>query len=147
MANIKNIFNSAAKNTGLFYSTFADPDPGGTYGTGGIFYPSDKYPEGPPKSVPEKIWDAVKGAAKDMSDGYGKNMQAYESYLNTLNYIKKSGQFSLARGRVSTAPVSSKAGEVGGVKRSSFENNLDKWNDRFRKFAVRSYYESLTRGK
>ena len=150
MANIKNIFNNAAKNTGIFYSTFVDPDPGGTYGTGGIFYPSDKYPEGPPqeKSPGKKILDAAKEAAKSFGkDTYGNRLQAYNNYLNTLKYVKQSGQFSISRGRVSTTPTTSPTGAVGKAKTTSFEDQLEKWNNRFRKFAISRYYESLTGGK
>lgn len=151
MANIKNLFNTAARSTAEFYS-ITDPDPGGTYGKGGIFYPSDEYPEGPPqeKSVGGKILDAVKKAAQTFSgkgDGYANRMAAYNNYLNTLKYMKSAGQFSIKRGRVSTAPVTSGTGVGRGIKTTAFENQLDKWNARFRKFAVSKYYESLTRGR
>lgn len=131
MANIKNIFNNAAKNTGVFYNTFAHPEE-----------------EVVEKSIPERVWDAAKEAAKSFGkDSYGNRIQAYNNYLNTLKYVKQSGQFSIARGRVSTAPTTSPTGAVGKAKTTSFEDQLEKWNNRFRKFAISRYYESLTGGK
>lgn len=138
--NIKDIFNNAARSTGTFYSGFSpvDPKTGEEYGT-------------PPKSVFEKAKDAVKGAIKTFGDrgsmDYANRVAAYNSYLNTLKYMKQAGQFSIKRGRVSTTPTTSPTGSVGRAKTSSFENALDKWNSRFRKFAVTKYYESLTRGR
>lgn len=131
--NIKDIFNNASKGTSNFYSSFSG---------------DMEYPE--PPSLPERIFKGVKKAAKTFSgkgDGYANRLASYNNYLNTLNYMKKAGQFRFGRGRVSTAPVRSTTGVARGIKATNFENQLDRWNARFRKFAVSRYYESLTRGK
>lgn len=131
--NIKDIFNNASRGTSNFYSNFSG---------------DMEYPE--PPSLPEKIFKGVKKAAKTFAgkgDGYANRLAAYNNYLNTLNYMKKAGNFGFRRGRVSTAPTTSGTGVARGIKTTGFENQLDKWNARFRKFAVSRYYESLTRGK
>lgn len=136
--NIKDIFNNASRSTSSFYSfSPTDPETGREYGV-----------EKP--SLPERIFKGVKEAAKTFSgkgEGYGNRIAAYNNYLNTLNYMKKAGQFRFGRGRVSTAPTRSGTGVAKGIKTTAFENQLDRWNARFRKFAVSSYYERLTRGK
>tara|TARA_E500000318_G_scaffold112061_1_gene133806 strand:+ start:1567 stop:1992 length:426 start_codon:yes stop_codon:yes gene_type:complete len=137
--NIKDIFNNASRSTSTFY----------TYGDSGMSDGDDVIIANP-DSLPERIFKGVKEAAKTFSgkgEGYGNRLAAYNNYLNTLNYMKKAGQFRLGRGRVSTAPTRSGTGVAKGIKTTAFENQLDRWNARFRKFAVSSYYERLTRGK
>jgi hypothetical protein len=143
---IKNIFNNASRNTSNFFtSSIPEGIPGGTY--------PEENPEmggGAPNrrgtTIGQRIKKALGEAAGDI--GSGKRLEAYQSYLNTLQYIKSSGRgVSLEGAKVSTRPVDSPTGRGTKIGATSFENQLDSWNARFRKFAIQRYYESLGAGK
>ena len=144
---IKNIFNNASRGTTNFYSSIMPSDP-----TGG--FDPEKNPEmggGAPNrrsgtTLGQRIRKALGEAAGDI--GEGKKLEAYQSYLNTLQYIKSSGRgISLEEAKVSTRPVDSPTGRGTKIGTESFENQLENWNSRFRKFAISRYYASLGEGK
>jgi hypothetical protein len=145
---IKNIFNNAARGTTNFFTSYT-PE-----GIPGGFDPG-KNPEmggGAPNrktgvTLGQRIKKALGEAAGEIG-GEGKKLEAYQSYLNTLQYIKSSGRgISLEGAKVSTRPVDSPTGRGTKIGTERFENQLENWNSRFRKFAISRYYASLGEGK
>lgn len=143
---IKNIFNNASRNTSNFFTAYMPGD-----NTGG--FDPEKNPEmggGAPNrrgtTLGQRIKKALGEAAGDI--GSGKRLEAYQSYLNTLQYIKNSGRgINFEGAKVSTRPTVSEIGRGTKIGTTSFENQLEGWNARFRKFAISRYYESLGAGK
>jgi len=144
--SLKNIFNNASRNTSNFFTASMPNDP-----TGG--FDPERNPEmggGAPNrrgtTLGQRIKKALGEAAGEI--GSGKRLEAYQSYLNTLQYIKSSGRgVSLEGAKVSTRPVDSPTGRGTKIGATSFENQLDNWNARFRKFVISRYYARLGEGK
>mgnify|MGYP003114171052 CR=1 FL=1 len=142
----KNLFTSAARNTGKFLSGLfgsnkdpavdrdldaMDPNPGGTY-KGGKF-----------KKAPKYSLNKFMGKFKD-KDGYANSRQVYQNYLNSLDRLK-TGYQRFSGAKVGTGMMSPRAaGRIGAVgAATTFEDTLGDWNSRMRKFAVQRYYASL----
>ena len=135
----KNLFTSAARNTGKFL--------GGLFGGGSedVMGPNPHTESGQSKrsrKTPSGI-SKFMGKFKD-KDGYANSRQAYQNYLNSLDRLK-TGYQRFSGAKVGTGMMSPKAaGRVGGVgAATTFEDTLGDWNSRMRKFAVQRYYASL----
>ena len=145
--NIKNIFNNASRNISNFFTASMPNDP-----TGG--FDPERNPEmggGAPNrrsgtTLGQRIKKALGEAAGEV--GSGQRLEVYNSYLNTIQHLKNASKgFSLEGTKVSTRPVTSQTGQPERIRTASFENQLQNWNNRFRQFAIRRYYESIGSGK
>ena len=142
---IKNIFNNASRGTTNFFSSIMPSDP-----TGG--FDPEKNPEmggGAPNrrgtTLGQRIKKALGEAAGEI--GSGKRLEVYNSYLNTIQHLKNASRgISLEGAKVSTRPVTSQTGQPERIRTASFENRLDSWNERFKKFAITRYYARLGEG-
>ena len=129
----KNLFTSAARNTGKFLSGLfgsnkdpavdrdldaMDPNPGGTYEDGKF------------KKAPKYRLAKLGKALQDSSTGYANRKSVYDSYMNNLKMMKTGYQ-----------RLSGRIGAVGAA--TTFEDTLGDWNARMRKFSVQRYYASL----
>ena len=135
----KNLFTSAARNTGKFL--------GGLFGGGSedVMGPNPHTKSGQsPRGLPKltkfgKFMDKFKD-----KDGYANSRQAYQNYLNSLDRLK-TGYQRFSGAKVGTGMMSPRAaGRIGAVgAATTFEDTLSSWNSRMRKFAVARYYASL----
>ena len=135
----KNLFTSAARNTGKFLSGLFR---GGSEDTMGPNPHTDSGMSKRSRKTPSGI-SKFMGKFKD-KDGYANSRQAYQNYLNSLDRLK-TGYQRFSGAKVATGMMSPRAaGRVGGVgAATTFEDTLGDWNSRMRKFAVQRYYASL----
>ena len=135
----KNLFKSAARNTGKFL--------GGLFrgGSEDVMGPNPHTESGQSKrsrKIPSGI-SKFMGKFKD-DGGYANSREAYQNYLNSLDRLK-TGYQRFSGAKVATGMMSPRAaGRIGAVgKATTFEDTLGDWNSRMRKFAVQRYYASL----
>ena len=135
----KNLFKSAARNTGKFL--------GGLFrgGSEDVMGPNPHTESGQSKrsrKTPSGI-SKFMGKFKN-KDGYANSRQAYQNYLNSLDRLK-TGYQRFSGAKVGTGMMSPRAaGRIGAVgAATTFEDTLGDWNSRMRKFAVQRYYASL----
>lgn len=130
--DIKNLFNNASKNTASFYS-YSDPDPQGTWDDG-VWKQTDNESGG--------IFDAIKKAAGKFSSGYGNRLDAYNAYLNTLKRLDVG--IKRLPGRVDAQEGFKKPGVPStAIRGTSFEDKLNEWESRMRRFSTARYYAEL----
>ena len=136
----KNLFTSAARNTGKFLS--------GLFGSGKdveIYGPKGKRdgPMAPGRDTKQGTINKFLAKFQD-DDGYANSRQAYQNYLNSLDRLK-TGYQRFSGAKVGTGMMSPRsAGRIGAVgAATTFEDTLGDWNSRMRKFAVQRYYASL----
>jgi len=135
----KNLFKSAARNTGKFL--------GGLFkgGSEDVMGPNPHTKSGQSKRTRKtpsgisKFMDKFKD-----TDGYANSREAYQNYLNSLDRLK-TGYQRFSGAKVATGMMSPRsASRIGAVGRATtFEDTLGDWNSRMRKFAVQRYYASL----
>ena len=135
----KNLFTSAARNTGKFL--------GGLFGGGceDVMGPIPHTKSGQSKRSGKRAGSISRFMGKFKDDGgYANSRQAYQNYLNSLDRLK-TGYQRFSGAKVGTGMMSPKmAGRVRGIGRATtFEDTLSDWNARMRKFAVQRYYASL----
>jgi len=135
----KNLFKSAAKNTGKFLS--------GLFGGGSedVMGPNPHKESGQSKRSGKRAGSINRFMDKFKNkDGYANSREAYQNYLNSLDRLK-TGYQRFSGAKVATGMMSPRAaGRVGSVgAATTFEDTLGDWNSRMRKFAVQRYYASL----
>ena len=150
--NLKKLFTNASQNTANFYNNLLMP---------GQKYPGKDDPtldEGDVGSEEVKTGSITRGInralskvglkvlpkSKTGSSGYGKSVEAYNAYLNTLRMLKVGTRRLPGRVGGTGVVTPGQAGRAGSIlKPTSFENKLDEWNSRMRKFSVSRYYAQL----
>ncbi len=151
--NLKKLFTNASQNTANFYNN-------------ALTMPGQKYPgtddptldEGDVGSAEVKTGSVTRGINKALSkvglkvepksnrgsSGYGQSVAAYNAYLNTLRMLKVGTRRLPGRVGGTGVVTPGQAGRSGSIlKPTSFENKLDEWNSRMRKFSVSRYYAQL----
>jgi len=135
----KNLFTSAARNTGKFL--------GGLFGGGSedVMGPNPHTKSGQSKRSGKRSGSISRFMGKFKDDGgYANSREAYQNYLNSLDRLK-TGYQRFSGAKVGTGMMSPRAaGRIGAVgAATTFEDTLGDWNSRMRKFAVQRYYASL----
>ena len=135
----KNLFKSAARNTGKFL--------GGLFrgGSEDVMGPNPHTESGQSKRSRKTPSGISKFMGKFKDDGgYANSREAYQNYLNSLDRLK-TGYQRFSGAKVGTGMMSPRAaGRIGAVgAATTFEDTLGDWNSRMRKFAVQRYYASL----
>ena len=133
----KNLFTSAARNTGKFL--------GGLFGSGKDVMGRNPHTKSGQSKRSTRQGAITKFMGKFKDDGgYANSREAYQNYLNSLDRLK-TGYQRFSGAKVGTGMMSPRAaGRIGAVgAATTFEDTLGDWNSRMRKFAVQRYYASL----